>query len=125
MTGLSINKKIYEILSNDAELSGMCTNIYPLIAEESVQFPFVLFTRNDVSPIDSKSYVAGDQIEFSIAIVNDKYMLTVDIAERIRKLFEKRRDGYFNEINFVGCSEEYTNNAYVQQLNFVATVLKR
>ena len=125
MTGLSINKYIYTILKDDAELLTMCKNIYPVIAEEDVKYPFILFTRTGVEPIDSKSYVVGDRVSFTIAIVNDKYMLGVDIAERVRELFEKRRDAYFSEINFTGCDEEYSNDAFVQRLNFVATILNK
>ena len=125
MTGLSINKYIYTILKDDAELLTMCKNIYPVIAEEDVKYPFILFTRTGVEPIDSKSYVVGDKVAFSIAIVNDKYMLGVDIAERVRELFEKRRDSYFSEISFVGCDEEFNQDAFVQRLSFVATILNK
>ena len=103
----------------------MCKNIYPVIAEEDVKYPFILFTRTGVEPIDSKAYVVGDRVSFTIAIVNDKYMLGVDIAERVRELFEKRRDSYFSEINFTGCDEEYNQDAFVQRLNFVATILNK
>lgn len=125
MTGLSINKYIYTILKDDAELLTMCKNIYPVIAEEDVKYPFILFTRVNVEPIDSKAYVVGDRVAFSIAIVNDKYMLGVDIAERVRELFEKRRDSYFSEINLTGCDEEFNQDAFVQRLNFVATILNK
>ena len=125
MTGLSINKYIYTILKDDAELLTMCKNIYPVIAEEDVKYPFILFTRTGVEPIDSKAYVVGDRVSFTIAIVNDRYMLGVDIAERVRELFEKRRDSYFSEINFTGCDEEFNQDAFVQRLNFVATILNK
>lgn len=124
MTGLSINKHIYSILKDDAQLLEMCQNIYPVIAEETVKFPFILFTRSNIQVMDSKCHIAGDNVGFAIAIVNDKYMLTVDIAERIRELFEKRRDGYFSDCSLTGCDEEYSNDAYVQRLYFTATIMR-
>ena len=77
MTGLSINKFIYNILQSDKELTSMCKSIYPLVAEAEVKFPFILFTRDNVQPIDTKEYVVGDRVTFSIAIVSDKYLTTV------------------------------------------------
>ena len=124
MTGLSINKYIYNILQGDNELTEVCKSISPLIADEEVKFPFILFTRNDVQPIDAKECVVGDRVTFSIAIVSDKYLTTVGIAERIRLLFDKRRDSYFSETNLTSCTEYYSNDAYVQRLNFSATILK-
>lgn len=130
MTGLSINKFIFNILQSDKELAGMCNNIYPLVIEEDtlkknpLRFPFILFTRDNVQPIDTKEYVVGDRVTFSIAIVSDKYLTTVDIAERVRLLFEKRRDNYFSETNLTSCTEDYSNDAYVQRLSFSATILK-
>lgn len=124
MTGLSINKFIYNILQSDKELTSMCKSIYPLVAEEEVKFPFILFTRDNVQPIDTKEYVVGDRVTFSIAIVSDKYLTTVDIAERVRLLFEKRRDNYFSETNLTSCTEDFSNDAYVQKLSFSATILK-
>ena len=124
MTGLSINKFIFNILQSDNELTSMCKSIYALVAEEEVKFPFILFTRDNVQPIDTKEYVVGDRVTFSIAIVSDKYLTTVDIAERVRLLFEKRRDNYFSETNLTSCTEDYSNDAYVQRLSFSATILK-
>lgn len=125
MTGLSVSKKIYNILSGDTAFNSLCSSYYPIIADEKVEYPFVLYKRDDIEVLDSKNYIAGDKVGFTFVIVNDKYALTVEIAERIRKLFEKRRDGYFSAVQFVGCDEEYSNDAYVQQLSFVATILNQ
>lgn len=123
MTGLSTNTKIYDILKNDAKLGEMCKSIYPLVAEEDVKFPFILFSRTSVRPIDTKTCIAGDNVTFDIVIVSDKYKLGVNIAERVRQLFEKRRDSYFREVNMTGCTEGFGDNAYVQTLSFSATIL--
>lgn len=125
MTGLSINIHLSEVLNGDPVLSGMTSDIYPVIAENDVKFPFILHTREDVRPIDNKSFISGDQVPFSIAIVSDKYAETVTIAERVRQLFEKRRDGYFSECNLTAAQEDYQNDAFVQRLRFSGTILKK
>lgn len=125
MTALSLNKQIYAILSQDSGITSMCQSIYPVVAEEDVKFPFILYRRETIQPYDCKGYTVGDRCNFSIVAVSDKYAVTVELAERIRQLFEKRRDGYFTECNLTGCSEDFVNEAYTQQLDFQATIMRK
>lgn len=122
MTGISVNAHISEILNNDSVLSGMTQDIYPVIAENDVNFPFILHMRDSIAPIDTKNIIVGDKVQFSIAIVSDKYKTGITIAERVRLLLDKRRDGYFNECILIGATEDYLNDAYVQRLRFAATI---
>lgn len=125
MTGISVNAHLSEVLNGDEVLSGMTQDIYPIIAENDVRYPFILHIREGVRPIDTKTCIAGDTVEFSIAVVSDKYAQTVSISERVRELLEKRRDGYFSECNFVAANEDYQNDAFVQRLRFSATILRK
>lgn len=125
MTGLSITNKIYEILDADQQFKAMCSHYYPLIAEEDVTFPFVIYRRDGIEAVTTKSCIAGDKVDFTFVIVSDKYAPTVDIAERIRKLFEGRRDGYFNAVILTSSEEEYANDAYTQRLSFTSTILNQ
>lgn len=46
MTGLSIGKVVYSILSSDNSLREIISNkIYPLIADEGTTFPFIIYSR--------------------------------------------------------------------------------
>lgn len=46
MTGLSIGKVVYNILSSDKSFKEAIGNrIYPLIADEGTIFPFVIYSR--------------------------------------------------------------------------------
>lgn len=125
MTGLSINKKIYSILSADSELEALVgNNIFPLIANEDVKFPFIVFSKTSMSPKYAKMYVAGDSVNVSVAICDTTYTKTVDIAERVRLLLEQHKDEYFSEILMTGCSEYFQDDAYIQRLEFQATILR-
>lgn len=124
MTGLSVNIKINDILKNDSKLQELTKNIYPIVAENDVKFPFIVFSKTDVNPIDTKVCVAGDKVNFEIAVISDKYKIGVQIAERVRQLFEKRRDDYFREVNMINCKEMFDYDCYIQLLSFSATILR-
>lgn len=122
-TGLSVNKHIFQILSKDEALANMVgKNIYPLVAEEDVKAPFITFTKSSVVPSYYKVGVADDKVSFTINIVANDYVTTVNIAERIRQLLEGRTSTYFKRIELSNCYENYTNDNYVQNLQFLAII---
>lgn len=122
-TGLSVNKHIFQILSKDEALASMVgKNIYPLVAEEDVKAPFITFTKSSVVPSYYKVGVADDKVSFTINIVANDYVTTVNIAERIRQLLEGRTSTYFKRIELSNCYENYTNDNYVQNLQFLAII---
>ena len=122
-TGLSVNKHIFQILSKDEALAKMVgKNIYPLVAEEDVKLPFITFTKSSVVPSYYKVGVADDKVSFTVNIVANDYVTTVNIAERIRQLLEGRISSYFKRIELSNCYENYSNDNYVQNLQFLAII---
>lgn len=133
MSGLSISKNIFQILSNDDELKKMVKpiedkngnkkdNIYPIIAEEDAILPYVVYTRTAIRPSYYKVGVAKDDVTFQIQIYGNDYITTVTIAERIRELFELRHTEPFQRIELSNCTETYTNDVYLQTLQFIAVI---
>ena len=123
MSGLSVNKYIYNILINDEIIKGIVSNkIYPLVAEESTTFPFVIFRKNNVNTEYSKDGSVRDSVSFSVTAIAVDYITTIDIAERVRELLENKRNNYFNRITLESVTEDYMDNAYVQELTFTAKI---
>ena len=122
-TGLSINKYIYAILSNSDELKKIVgNNIFPLVAEEETSFPFVVFRRNNITPNYAKIQGVNDLVSFVVSIADTNYSKTVEISEIIRNELELHRDDYFQSIQLESVSEDFIENAYVQELNFTAII---
>lgn len=122
-TALSVNKYIYNILSTDEALSGLTNgNVYPIVAEESVTYPFVIFTKTDAYGQYTKDILSYDQASVQVAIAAVNYFQTVEIAERVRALLEGRRDNYFYSITFDSVTEDYIEDAYVQNLTFTCKI---
>ena len=123
-SGLSINKHIYQLLSSDEELEALVgKNIFPLVAEESVKFPFVIFTKTSLNTDYNKCGVTSDTVTFSVAIAAVNYFQTVEIAERVRQILELYHDDYFARLEMAGVSESFMDNSYIHTLDFTAKLL--
>lgn len=122
-TGISANKYIYNLLINDTKLKELVGDkIYPLVAEESVTYPFVIFTKEDVNGVYSKDLLVYDSISISVAVAATNYFQTVEVAERVRAILENRRDNYFYNILLESVTEEFIDDAFVQNLQFSAKI---
>lgn len=122
-TAISVNKYIYSILSQDNEIKRLVGNkIYPLIAEESTTFPFIIFKRNNIVTEYCKDGKVIDRVDFSIAIAANNYAESIAIAERCRELLELKRNDYFNLIHFNSIYEDYVDDTFIQELHFTAII---
>lgn len=123
MTAISCNKQIYSLLSSNSALTEMVgTKIYPLVAEESVSYPFVIFTKESVNGVYSKDLLVFDNVTISVAVAANNYFETVNIAEQVRNILEGHRDSYFLSITLDNVTEDFVEDAFIQQLQFSAKI---
>lgn len=122
-TSISVNKYIYQLLITDDKLKELVGNkIYPLIAEESVTYPFIIFTKENAFANYTKDLLTYDTVNISVAIAAVNYFQTVQIAERVRQILENYRDDYFYNILLDNVTEDYVEDTYIQQLQFSAKI---
>lgn len=123
-TAISVNKHIYQLLTSDRELMRLTKkNVFPLVAEESVTYPFVIFTKEQAQGNYTKDLLCYDSATISVAVVASNYFETVLIAERVRTILENRRDAYFMNITFDSISEDFIEDAFVQELTINAKII--
>lgn len=122
-TAISVNKHIYTILTGDTQLRELVSDkIYPIIAEETVCYPFIIFTKETVDAAYTKDFLTYDNVTFSVAIAANNYFETVQIAERVRAILDNFRDNYFMTVLLNNVTEEYVEDAFIQQLQFSAKI---
>ncbi len=122
-TSISVNKHIYNLLINDEILKELVDDkIYPIVAEETVTYPFILFTKESAIANYTKDLLMYDTVTISIAIAATNYSQTVEIAERVRQILENRRDDYFYNILFDEVTEDFVEDAYIQTLKFSSKI---
>lgn len=122
-TSISSLKHIYQLLINDEDLNKLVDRkIYPLVAEESVTYPFIIFTKESASGNYTKDLLLYDTVSISVAVAAVNYFQTVQIAERVRQILENHRDGYFYNILLDNVTEDFIEDTYIQQMQFSAKI---
>lgn len=108
-------KVIYQRLRG---ISGLDGRIYPVVAEQSTVYPFAIYYKTGLSGnVQTKDYYSEDSLNFTVAVVSDKYYQSCEIANDARRELEKRRiegqDMVLYDVRLLGIDESYEDNAYV------------
>ena len=123
-----IGKVIYSKLSENQTIQEVIADrIYPVIAEQTTNYPFIIYYRNSVvNTMFNKDGSVEDNVDFTVTVVSTKYNESADLANEIRKIFEKREIPTnvirITNSRLIGIDESYEDNAYVQSLTFSCTV---
>lgn len=127
---IKIGKYIYYTLTENSTVGDYVGfKVYPVIAEESTSFPFIIYRRNNISTTGySKDGYSEDTVDFSVMVASKKYDESCEIANEIRKQLEKKFKVFDNmeisDCRMVGISESYSEDSYVQSLDFQCTINK-
>lgn len=131
-----VGKYLYSILSHDAEVTSFVDGdkILPLLAmgqEDNgefvdIKFPFIVYTREDITPVYTKDILTENLVKFTILCVDKDYINCLDVANAVRHALEGKR--YSDEdiriftIKLDSIQEDLIENAYVQTLHFSFSV---
>ena len=90
---LLIGKYIYRVLSEDEVLSDRVTSrkIFPLVANADTTYPFIVYSRTDLTVEYCKDGVVGNTVDFQIIVVSDNYVESLEVANQIRSILEMKR----------------------------------
>lgn len=120
VNSILIGKTIYKLLNSSEELKQYVgEKIFPLVADNDVTFPFIVYFRDGIFSNGCKDGYYEDTVNFSIVTVSNSYIESIEIANIIRKIFEKRR--LTEEISYCvldNIDEDFIENSYVQSLRF-------
>ncbi len=123
-----IKNAIYNILINDTTLTGIVgNNIFPVIAPQETDWPFIVIINNSTTPVDVKNEVStNDLFSFQVDMYSKNDEECQTIAARIRLLidqytgtsadinvrnivFRDEQDGEFDfEVEVFAKSQEYS-----------------
>lgn len=130
MNTLNISKDIYTALTTNADLTALINNrVFPIVAEEGTQYPFLTYNRTSITSYRTKCGIYEDTVNFSVNILTTDYLGGLDIGNLVRVAIEKNLictiEGLqYRDIQLVGATEQFTNDGYVQTLNFQVIVNK-
>lgn len=128
MTTLQIGKIIKTLLlSNEQLKSYIGDKVYPLIADTSTTYPFIIYRRSAIVNSSTKDD-ADESVNAEIYIVCERYDQSISIAELVRSTLEHRKGKfenlYIDDIIISDASESYEGDAFVQYLTITIKTQK-
>lgn len=120
---LAISKHIYSALSASEELKkAVGDKIFPIATKNEVEFPFIVYERDSVTPRYDKSGASVTESSVNVYVLSESYTESLDIAEDVIAALE-RKDAVYEGFEVIGATmlgatESFTSNTYVQQISF-------
>ena len=126
---LDIGKAIYSLLVSDTTVSALVgENIFPLVAPEGTEFPYVVYSCVSMTTARDKDRLFYQQdVSEAVIVCTEDYTSGIEIATAIAQAlqFEEKQvildTGMTIDImesGFSGKTEDYVQNTYVQGLMF-------
>jgi hypothetical protein len=86
-----IGKVIYGRLTTDAAVTGICgLNIFPDIAPQNVQYPFMVYTIINSLPVDFKDGQSNlEEITLQIDVYTNNYETTQTLVNNVRNRLDR------------------------------------
>lgn len=123
---LNIGSFIYDKINADKQLTeklGISNNIFPIVAEDGTNYPFITYRRTGLTSNSSKDGYYEDIVRVEIKAICATYIQSVQVINRIRELFECQHFEYENmtieDASIENASENYEYNAFTQTINLV------
>ena len=124
-----IGKVIYGRLSTDVAVTGVCgLNIYPDIAPQNVQYPFIVYTIINSIPVDFKDGQSNlEEISVQLDVYTNNYETTQTLSNAVRNRLD-RFTGTLNSVNiqtikYMSSDSQVYNadlNVYWMSIDFMA-----
>ena len=117
----NIGEAVSTILMNDKDVAEKVNDrIYPLIADDTPIFPFIIYQRSGFTPYNTKDN-SDENVLVDMVIAADDYGESVDIATKVRKALE-HKCGTFSDISvqdiiIEDASEDYIDNTFIQSIS--------
>lgn len=107
---INIGKLIYP------KLNSVCST-YPLVAENTTKFPFIIYRTTQSRPENTKDGIYDWIFNIQVNVVSDKYDTVCDLcSDAVDKLLELEE---VLDINIESVSEDYIEDAYVKEIQII------
>lgn len=103
------------IYSNIGDL--VDTHCYPLIAEQSTEYPFIIYRSSSTAPNSSKDGIYEWEHSVEISIVDEEYDTCCNILESVCNRLLAMEGSEVDEVILDSISEDFIENAYVKNVN--------
>lgn len=113
MTGISVISYLYDKLQNNGDVSSYVNDrIFPLVAEEGTDYPYLIMKLESILPQYTKDGRTYDVITVSVTVYAKDYKTVTQIQEIIRNILES------NSFKLDSLNEDFSSDAYRQTVYY-------
>ena len=111
---MEIGKAIYSILSNDSDVSTLVeTRIFPNVAPQTTEFPFIIYDVTGVQPNDTKDGPSTlDTNDVMISCYSETYSEASDLAKKIRIAMDRITESEYATIKIQSSQFQSYNDIF-------------
>lgn len=118
MKNFKVGKDIKQLLVDDSEVQRMLEGkIFPIVATEGTNFPFLVYRRAAYRPMSNKDY-SDEVVSMEIVILSSKYDESVEIANAVADALDRKETEIISDIQLTNISEDFSGDTYLQKLYF-------
>lgn len=126
---INIWKYIRPYLTQNADLQALMDtkNILPLVVNENTPYPFIVYRRDSINVIYTKTIGAFDnRVSISLDVYSNDYEESCNVANVVRNILEQLKisndEIVINEMEVVNVYEQYTQDGFKQTIQLQALV---
>lgn len=113
VTGLSVISYLYDKITSDEDLTSILGDrIFPLVAEEGTEYPYLIMKLESILPAYSKDGRMYDNLTVSTSVYSKDYKTVFNTQESVRNLLEScgfKLDSF---------NEDFNSGAYKQTVYY-------
>lgn len=126
---INIWKYIRPYLTQNADLQALMDtkNILPLVVNENTPYPFIVYRRDSINVIYTKTIGAFDnRVSISLDVYSNDYEESCNVLNVVRNILEQLKisneEIVINEMEVVNVYEQYTQDGFKQTIQLQALV---
>jgi hypothetical protein len=111
---MEIGKAIFNILVNDSDVLALVeTRIFPNVAPQTTEFPFIIYDVTGVQPNDTKDGPSTlDTNDVMISCYSETYSEASDLAKKIRVAMDRITESEYNTIKIQSSQFQSYNDIF-------------
>ena len=122
MKNFKVGKEIVELLKSGNSVTDYVGNkIFPLIANATNTFPFIVYRRNYYTPESDKDW-ENEKCGIEIVVASSKYEESVNIADAVSEALNHKTTEDIEDIRITNTNEDFYEDTYVQRINIEITI---
>ena len=89
---MEIGKAIFKILDDNSDVNALVSSrIYPMIARQGTDFPFIIYDVLSDEPTDYKEGVSSlDTTSIMVSVYSETYSQASDLAKKVRTALDRQ-----------------------------------